>query len=79
MTREEAIKFKEISFTKAETALKGWKYMDPDGLKGFGKTLSWLLGAKKREGDLSPEELLEPPQAASRPAAPAAPAAFRNW
>lgn len=23
MTREEAIKFKEISFTKAETALKG--------------------------------------------------------
>ena len=33
--------------------------MDPDGLKGFGKTLSWLLGAKKREGDLSPEELLD--------------------
>ena len=33
--------------------------MDPDGLKGFGKTLSWLLGAKKRDGDLSPDELLD--------------------
>lgn len=32
--------------------------MESDGLKGFGKTLGWLLGMKKREGEMTPEDLI---------------------
>lgn len=32
--------------------------MESDGLRGLGKTLAWLWGAKKREGEFSAQELI---------------------
>ncbi len=33
--------------------------MESDSLKGFGKTIGWLLGMKKREGEMTPEDLMD--------------------
>ena len=33
--------------------------MDQDGLKGFGRALGWLLGARRREGELTADELIQ--------------------